>query len=215
MKKSLLIIACVMVALVGYAGERKAKKENINSKIVNDMTLYDFMVLDTKKQPVSLAEYKGKVLLVVNTATGCGFTPQYEALENLYKKYQDKGLVILDFPCNQFAGQAPGTEEEIVTFCQLKYNVSFPQFAKIEVNGENASPLFEYLKEQAPSEEYNGLKAKSTAKLLKTISKTYKKENDIRWNFTKFLVDREGNVIGRYAPTTKPEDIEKDILKLL
>ncbi|MBR0295923.1 MAG: glutathione peroxidase [Paludibacteraceae bacterium] len=179
------------------------------------MTLYDFMVLDTKKQPVSLAEYKGKVLLVVNTATGCGFTPQYEALENLYKKYQDKGLVILDFPCNQFAGQAPGTEEEIVTFCQLKYNVSFPQFAKIEVNGENASPLFEYLKEQAPSEEYNGLKAKSTAKLLKTISKTYKKENDIRWNFTKFLVDREGNVIGRYAPTTKPEDIEKDILKLL
>lgn len=215
MKKSLLIIACVMVALVGYAGERKAKKENINSKIVNDMTLYDFMVLDTKKQPVSLAEYKGKVLLVVNTATDCGFTPQYEALENLYKKYQDKGLVILDFPCNQFAGQAPGTEEEIVTFCQLKYNVSFPQFAKIEVNGENASPLFEYLKEQAPSEEYNGLKAKSTAKLLKTISKTYKKENDIRWNFTKFLVDREGNVIGRYAPTTKPEDIEKDILKLL
>lgn len=215
MKKSLLIIACVMVALVGYAGERKAKKENINSKIANDMTLYDFMVLDTKKQPVSLAEYKGKALLVVNTATGCGFTPQYEALENLYKRYQDKGLVILDFPCNQFAGQAPGTEEEIVTFCQLKYNVSFPQFAKIEVNGENASPLFEYLKEQAPSEEYNGLKAKSTAKLLKTISKTYKKENDIRWNFTKFLVDREGNVIGRYAPTTKPEDIEKDILKLL
>ena len=215
MKKSLLIIACVMVALVGYAGERKAKKENINSKIVNDMTLYDFKVLNTKKQPVSLAEYKGKVLLVVNTATGCGFTPQYEALENLYKKYQDKGLVILDFPCNQFAGQAPGTEEEIVTFCQLKYNVSFPQFAKIEVNGENASPLFEYLKEQAPSEEYNGLKAKSTAKLLKAISKTYKKENDIRWNFTKFLVDREGNVIGRYAPTTKPEDIEKDILKLL
>lgn len=215
MKKSLLIISCVMVALVGYAGERKAKKENINSNIANDMTLYDFMVLDTKKQPVSLAEYKGKVLLVVNTATGCGFTPQYEALENLYKRYQDKGLVILDFPCNQFAGQAPGTEEEIVTFCQLKYNVSFPQFAKIEVNGENASPLFEYLKEQAPSEEYNGLKAKSTAKLLKTISKTYKKENDIRWNFTKFLVDREGNVIGRYAPTTKPEDIEKDILKLL
>lgn len=215
MKKSLLIIACVMVALVGYAGERKAKKENINSKIVNDMTLYDFMVLDTKKQPVSLAEYKGKVLLVVNTATGCGFTPQYEALENLYKKYQDKGLVILDFPCNQFAGQAPGTEEEIVTFCQLKYNVSFPQFAKIEVNGENASPLFEYLKEQAPSEEYNGLKAKSTAKLLKTISKTYKKENDIRWNFTKFLISKDGKTIKRFAPTAEPKDFEQDIVDLL
>lgn len=215
MKKSLLIIACVMVALVGYAGERKAKKENINSKIANDMTLYDFMVLDTKKQPVSLAEYKGKVLLVVNTATGCGFTPQYEALENLYKKYQDKGLVILDFPCNQFAGQAPGTEEEIVTFCQLKYNVSFPQFAKIEVNGENASPLFEYLKEQAPSEEYNGLKAKSTAKLLKTISKTYKKENDIRWNFTKFLISKDGKTIKRFAPTAEPKDFEQDIVDLL
>ncbi|MBQ7649166.1 MAG: glutathione peroxidase [Paludibacteraceae bacterium] len=179
------------------------------------MTIYDFTVLDTKKQPVSLAEYKGKVLLVVNTATGCGFTPQYEALEGLYKKYKDQGLVVLDFPCNQFAGQAPGTEEEIVSFCQLKYNVSFPQFAKIEVNGENESPVFTYLKEQAPSEEYNGLKAKATATMLKGISKTFKKENDIRWNFTKFLLDREGNVVGRFAPTTKPEDIETEILILL
>ena len=179
------------------------------------MTIYDFTVLDTKKQPVSLAEYKGKVLLVVNTATGCGFTPQYEALEGLYKKYKDQGLVILDFPCNQFAEQAPGTEEEIVSFCQLKYNVSFPQFAKIEVNGENESPVFTYLKEQAPTEEYNGLKAKAAAAMLNKISKTYNKESDIRWNFTKFLLDREGKVVGRYAPTTKPEDIEKDILKLL
>lgn len=179
------------------------------------MAIYDFTVLDTKKQPVSLAEYKGKVLLVVNTATGCGFTPQYEALEGLYKKYKDQGLVILDFPCNQFAEQAPGTEEEIVSFCQLKYNVSFPQFAKIEVNGENESPVFTYLKEQAPTEEYNGLKAKAAAAMLKKISKTYDKESDIRWNFTKFLLDREGKVVGRYAPTTKPEDIEKDILKLL
>ncbi|MBR3565354.1 MAG: glutathione peroxidase [Paludibacteraceae bacterium] len=179
------------------------------------MSIFDFVVLDTKKQQVSLSAYKGKVLLIVNTATGCGFTPQYEALENLYKKYADQGLTILDFPCNQFGQQAPGSEEEIVSFCQLKYDVSFPQFAKIEVNGENASPLFEFLKEQAPTEEYNGLKAKATATMLKGISTTYKKENDIRWNFTKFLVDRQGNVVGRYAPTTKPEDIEKDILKLL
>ena len=149
------------------------------------MKIYDFTVLDTKKNEVKLDEYKGKVLLVVNTATGCGFTPQYEALENLYKKYANKGFVILDFPCNQFGQQAPGTDEEIVSFCQLKYKVSFPQFSKIEVNGENESPLFTYLKE-------NG-----------------------RWNFTKFLVDREGNVVGRYAPTTKPEDIEKDVLKYL
>ena len=179
------------------------------------MSIYDLTVLDTKKQPVSLADYKGKVLLIVNTATGCGFTPQYEALENLYKKYQEKGLVILDFPCNQFGQQAPGTEEEIVSFCQLKYTVSFPQFAKIEVNGENESPVFAFLKEQAPTEEYNGLKGKATAAMLKKISKTFKKENDIRWNFTKFLLDREGKVVGRFAPTTKPEDIEAEILKLL
>lgn len=179
------------------------------------MNIYDFTVLDIKKQPVSLAEYKGKVLLVVNTATGCGFTPQYEALENLYKKYHDKGFVILDFPCNQFGQQAPGTEEEIVSFCQLKYKVSFPQFAKIEVNGENESPVFTYLKENGPEEKYEGLKAKATAKMLKTISKTCKKDSDIRWNFTKFLVDKEGKVVGRFAPTTKPEEIEAEILKLL
>jgi len=178
-------------------------------------TIYDFTVLNTKKEPVKLEEYKGKVLLVVNTATGCGFTPQYEALENLYNKYKSQGLVILDFPCNQFGEQAPGTEEEIVTFCQLKYKVSFPQFAKIEVNGENESPVFTYLKENAPAEELSGLKAKATDVMLKKISKTYKKENDIKWNFTKFLVDKEGGVVKRYAPTTKPEDIEKDILKLL
>ena len=207
--KKLFVILAVGVCVLAACAQRD------NNKTDKTMAIYDFTVLDTKKQPVSLAEYKGKVLLVVNTATGCGFTPQYEALENLYKKYQEQGLVILDFPCNQFGSQAPGTEEEIVSFCQLKYNVSFPQFAKIEVNGENESPLFTYLKEQAPTEEYHGLAAKGTGAMLKKISKTYNKENDIRWNFTKFLIDREGNVVGRYAPTTKPEDIEKDVLKLL
>lgn len=157
------------------------------------MNIYDFTVLNTKKEPVSMAEYKGKVLLVVNTATGCGFTPQYEGLESLYKKYKDQGLVVLDFPCNQFANQAPGTEDEIVSFCQMKYNVSFPQFAKIKVNGDEASALYKWLKEQK-----GGFFSKA-----------------IKWNFTKFLVDREGKVIERYAPTTKPEKIEKDILKLL
>ena len=157
------------------------------------MGIYDFTVLNTKKEPISLAEYKGKVLLVVNTATGCGFTPQYEGLEALYKKYEGHGFVVLDFPCNQFAGQAPGTEEEIVNFCQLKYDVTFPQFAKIKVNGNEADPLYKWLKKQ------NG-------GLLGSA---------IKWNFTKFLIDRDGNVIERYAPTTKPEDIEKDILKLL
>lgn len=157
------------------------------------MNIYDFTVLNTKKEPVSMAEYKGKVLLVVNTATGCGFTPQYEGLESLYKKYKDQGFVVLDFPCNQFANQAPGTEDEIVSFCQMKYNVSFPQFAKIKVNGDEANALYKWLKEQN-----GGFFSKA-----------------IKWNFTKFLVDREGNVVERYAPTTKPEKIEKDILKLL
>ncbi len=157
------------------------------------MNIYDFTVLNTKKEPVSMAEYKGKVLLVVNTATGCGFTPQYEGLESLYKKYKDQGFVVLDFPCNQFANQAPGTEDEIVSFCQMKYNVSFPQFAKIKVNGDEANALYKWLKEQK-----GGFFSKA-----------------IKWNFTKFLVDREGNVVERYAPTTKPEKIEKDILKLL
>ena len=157
------------------------------------MNIYDFTVLNTKKEPVSMAEYKGKVLLVVNTSTGCGFTPQYEGLESLYKKYKDQGFVVLDFPCNQFANQAPGTEDEIVSFCQMKYNVSFPQFAKIKVNGDEANALYKWLKEQK-----GGIFGKA-----------------IKWNFTKFLVDREGNVVERYAPTTKPEKIEKDILKLL
>ena len=157
------------------------------------MNIYDFTVLNTKKEPVSMAEYKGKVLLVVNTATGCGFTPQYEGLESLYKKYKDQDFVVLDFPCNQFANQAPGTEDEIVSFCQMKYNVSFPQFAKIKVNGDEANALYKWLKEQK-----GGFFSKA-----------------IKWNFTKFLVDREGKVIERYAPTTKPEKIEKDILKLL
>ena len=140
-----------------------------------------------------MADYKGKVLLIVNTATGCGFTPQYEGLQKLYDKYKDKGLEILDFPCNQFGHQAPGTEEEIQEFCTLKYKTTFPLFAKVEVNGKNEEPLFRYLKSQEGG--FLG--------------------DDIKWNFTKFLVSREGTVVGRYAPITKPESIEGDIQKLL
>ncbi|OFI46680.1 glutathione peroxidase [Floricoccus penangensis] len=156
------------------------------------MAIYDLKVKDIKNEDVSLADYKGKVLLIVNTATGCGFTPQYEGLEELYKKYSDKGLEILDFPCNQFGHQAPGSNEEIQEFCQLKYDTSFKTFAKIDVNGENEDPLYAYLKN-----EKGGLAGKK-----------------IKWNFTKFLVDSEGNVVKRYAPTTEPKDIEKDIVKL-
>ena len=157
------------------------------------MTIYDFKVRSAKGEKVSMADYKGKVLLIVNTATGCGFTPQYEGLQKLYDKYKDKGLEILDFPCNQFGHQAPGTEEEIQEFCTLKYKTTFPLFAKVEVNGKNEEPLFRYLKSQEGG--FLG--------------------DDIKWNFTKFLVTRDGRVVGRYAPITKPENIEGDILKIL
>ena len=164
---------------------------------------------------MDLAQYEGKVLMIVNTASKCGFTPQYDGLEALYQAYKDKGLVILGFPCDQFAGQEPGSNEEIAEFCRLNHGVTFPLMAKTDVNGANAEPVFEYLKAQAPAEEYNGLKAKATAKMLKGLSKSMEKDSDIRWNFTKFLVNRDGTVIKRYAPTTKPEDIEKDIKAML
>ncbi|MBQ3207801.1 MAG: glutathione peroxidase [Bacteroidales bacterium] len=157
------------------------------------MKIYDFKVRNAKGEEVPMTEFKGKVLLIVNTATGCGFTPQYEGLQKLYEKYRDKGLEILDFPCNQFGHQAPGTDEEIQEFCTLKYNTTFPLFSKIDVNGENADPLFVYLKAQQGG--FLG--------------------DDIKWNFTKFLVSRDGTVVDRYAPVTKPERIEEDILKLL
>ena len=154
---------------------------------------YDFTVKDAKGNDVSLSEYEGKVLLIVNTATGCGFTPQYDGLQDLYEKYREQGFEILDFPCNQFAGQAPGTEEEIASFCQSRFGITFRQFAKIKVNGEGEEPLYAYLKEQKP-----GVLGKN-----------------IKWNFTKFLVDRKGVVIERYAPTTTPDKIDEDVAKLL
>jgi len=160
---------------------------------VNLMGIYDFTMKDAKGQDVPLSEYEGKVLLIVNTATGCGFTPQYEGLEKLYGAYKDQGFEILDFPCNQFGHQAPGSDEEIVEFCQMTYNTTFRQFSKIDVNGDNEAPLYTWLKSQK-----GGLLG-----------------NKIKWNFTKFLVDREGKVVGRYDSTTKPEKIEGDIKKLL
>lgn len=179
------------------------------------MSIYDFSVKTRKGEDFSLHAYEGKVMLVVNTATGCGFTPQYEGLEKLYEKYHEQGLEVLDFPCNQFKGQAPGSDEEIHEFCTLKYNTQFDQFKKIDVNGENESPLYTYLKEQAPAEEIKGVKNKLAMKAISKLSDTTKKESDIKWNFTKFLVDRSGNVVKRYTPTTTPEEIEEDLAKLL
>ena len=177
--------------------------------------IYDFKTTGNKGGEVDLAQYEGKVLMIVKTASKCGFTPQYDGLEALYQKYKDQGLVILGFPCDQFAGQEPGDNDQIAEFCRLNHGVTFPLMAKTKVNGPDAEPVFEYLKAQAPTEEYNGLKAKATAKMLKGLSKSMEKDSDIRWNFTKFLVSRDGGVIKRYAPTTKPEDIEKDIQGML
>lgn len=179
--------------------------------------VYDFTVKDRRGNDVSLTEYKGKVLLIVNTATRCGFTPQYEELEALYKAYREKGLEILDFPCNQFGEQAPGTEEEIHQFCTLNFGTEFPQFKKIEVNGENESPLFTYLKSK---QGFGGFDKNHRigALLDDMFSKAdpdHASKPDIKWNFTKFLVDREGNVVARYEPTTECKVIEEAIKKLL
>ena len=157
------------------------------------MSIYDYSVKDKKGNDVSMAEYKGKVLLIVNTATGCGFTPQYDGLQDLYEKYQAKGLEILDFPCNQFAGQAPGSDEEIGSFCQARFGITFPQFAKINVNGKEEDPLYTFLKK-----EKSGVGG-----------------SRIKWNFTKFLVNREGVVVDRFAPTTTPEQLDEKIKELL
>ncbi len=157
------------------------------------MNIYDFKVKAQDGSDVSLADYKGKVLLIVNTATGCGFTPQYDGLHDLYEKYQAQGFEILDFPCNQFANQAPGDDGEIHSFCTGRYGITFPQFSKIDVNGKNESPLFRYLKSQK-----SGIMGRN-----------------IKWNFTKFLVDKNGNVIDRFAPTVTPQKIESRIKECL
>ena len=179
------------------------------------MSIYDYKVKDRNGKEIKLDKFKDKVLVIVNTATGCGFTPQYEGLENLYKKYHDKGLEILDFPCNQFGNQAPGTDDEIHEFCALKYNTTFDQYTKIDVNGENELPLYTYLKSQIKEDKIDGVKNKLAMKAVKKISKTTKIDGDINWNFTKFLVDREGKVVERYSPTYKPEDMEDKIKELI
>ncbi len=177
--------------------------------------LYDIVVLDRKGKEVKLKEYKNKVLLIVNTATGCGFTPQYKELEELYRKYKDQGFEILDFPCDQFGHQAPGDDEEINEFCTMRYDTTFPRFKKCEVNGENEIELYTYLKDKCKNEEVSGMKNKMAMKAISKISTTCKNEGDIKWNFTKFLVDKKGNVVKRFAPTTIGEVIEKEVVKLL
>jgi glutathione peroxidase len=158
------------------------------------MSIYDYQVNNIRGEEVSLADYRGKVVLIVNTASKCGFTPQYKGLQQLYEEYREQGLEILGFPCNQFGSQEPGSEEDIAQFCSLNYGVSFPMFAKVDVNGDNADPLFKYVTKEAPG-------------ILGTQS--------VKWNFTKFLVDRSGKVVKRYASADNPESIAKDLATYL
>ena len=178
--------------------------------------LYELVVKDRKGNDVSLGDYKGKVLLIVNTATGCGFTPHYDPLEAMYKDLRDKGFEILDFPCNQFANQAPGTEDEIHEFCTVKFGTEFPQFAKIDVNGDTASPLFAYLATEKPFEGFGrGIKNAALETFANANNKKYGDKAYIKWNFTKFLIDREGNVVARFEPTVDMDEVRKAVEELL
>ena len=180
------------------------------------MSIYDYSVTKTDGQELSLADFKGKVVLIVNTATGCGFTPHYESLEKMYEKYHDQGFEIIDIPCNQFAGQTPGTDEEIHEFCTLKYNTQFPQMKKSDVNGANALPLFQYLKAKKGFEGFgHGPSAMMMSEMLKKIDKDYDNNPDIKWNFTKFLVDREGKVTERFEPTIDMSKVEQAVKALI
>ena len=179
--------------------------------------IYDFSVQTGKGQTMSLADYQGKVLLIVNTASKCGFTPQYDGLEALYQKYKDRGLVVIGFPCDQFGHQEPGTDEQIEEFCRVNHGVTFPLMAKTEVNGENAHPVYKWLKSQAGFAGFDPGHplSKLMDEMLSKADPDYASKPDIKWNFTKFLIDRSGRVVGRFEPTAEPAGLEKPIEELL
>ena len=180
------------------------------------MSIYEYSVFDSKGNEISLADFKGKVIMIVNTATGCGFTPQYEIIEKLFEKYHDQGLEILDIPCNQFGQQALGTDDEIHEFCRLHYNTKFPQMRKSDVNGADELPLYTFLKSQKGFKGFGEHKLKSILEdMLKKTDENWDKNPDIKWNFTKFIVDREGEVVARFEPTDSFESIENCIESLI
>ena len=180
------------------------------------MDIYGFEVKAMNGTMVPLSDYKGKVMLVVNTATGCGFTPQYEDLQKIYDEFKDKGLEILDFPCNQFREQAPGSDEEIHSFCTGRFGITFPQFSKIDVIGENTDPLFKYLSENTKFEGFGkGLKVKLLSAAVKSVDKDYQNNSNVKWNFTKFLIGRDGNIIARFEPTVGMEEVRAAVAKAI
>ena len=180
------------------------------------MSIYDFTVKGQDGSEISLSQYEGKTLLIVNTATGCGFTPQYEELQEYFEKYNDKGLEILDFPCNQFMNQAPGSNDEIHDFCTGRYGITFPQFSKIDVLGEDADPLFKYLSENTKFNGFGkGPKAMMMGAIVKKMDKDYKNNGNVKWNFTKFLIDKNGNISARFEPTEDMASVEAKIKEVI
>ena len=210
MKKLSFVLFAAAMMMIGC----KQKTETV---VTDNDNIYQFSVIDGNLDTVSLGDYQGKVLLVVNTATQCGFTPQYEELQQLYTKYHDRGFEVLDFPCNQFGEQAPGSFDEIHSFCTLNYNISFPQMAKIEVNGDGAQPLYVWLKEQA---HFGGFDTTDRIgayldQMFRAQDSLYAQNPDIKWNFTKFLIDRNGKVVKRFEPTAKMDEVEAAIVSVL
>ena len=212
MKK--IISACLLatVCMMNISAEERQGNNNATEK-----SIYDFKVMDDVGQEISLSDYKGKVLLIVNTATRCGFTPQYKELEALFEKYDEAGLEILDFPCNQFGQQAPGSIQEIHEFCTANFDIKFLQFDKIEVNGANEHPLYTWLKAQKNFSGFDTTdeRGKMMDNMLRRRDAEYDKKSDIKWNFTKFLVSRDGKVLKRFEPTDKMDDVEADIVKAI
>lgn len=179
------------------------------------MNAFDFKVTAQDGSEVDLAQFKGKVLLVVNTATGCGFTPQYTELQEMYEELQDKGLEILDFPCNQFGEQTPGSDEEVHDFCTGRYGITFPQYSKIDVNGEKAIPLFKWLTENTKFEGFSGPMGLILSPIVKKMDKDYKNNGNIKWNFTKFVINKEGEIVARFEPTADVKKVKEKIEELL
>ncbi len=210
MKKISIILFAAAMMMVGC-------KQKTEPAVADTDNIYQFSVLDGTLDTVNLSDYQGKVLLVVNTATQCGFTPQYEELQELYAKYRERGFEVLDFPCNQFGEQAPGNYDEIHSFCTGTYNITFPQMAKIEVNGDSAEALYVWLKEQAP---FGGFDTTDRIgayldKMFRAQDSLYDQNPDIKWNFTKFLIGRDGKVVKRFEPTAKKAEIEAAVVSVL
>lgn len=203
------LINCIIVVLIAFLAGCVQHNKKMES-------IYDFKAQNNKGEEVEMSQYRGKVLMIVNTASKCGFTPQFDGLEALYQKYKAQGLVIIGFPCDQFKHQEPGSDEEIAEFCRINHGVTFPLMKKTDVFGENAHPIFRYLTQQVPDENVGDPKDKAVMEMVDSLSRSDgRKDGEIRWNFTKFLISKNGTVIKRYAPVTKPEDMIAEIESML